>query len=127
MAQQIPVRPCLFEPLVTVIGFLPDRQGQCTVRPALFDLADDRFHPFIRIVRILAALQHKSTKSQFIAIFTAGQDLFFRQPVAIRISVTLTDSTVIAVIFTVIGKFNEPSGKYLIPVVFLPKLHGPGL
>ena len=123
MTQKIPVCSGLSESSVTLHRAFPYGQGHSTLRIFLFYSADDPLHPFVVVIRIFPSLQYKGPESQLIAIFTAGKDFLFCQPVALRIPVAPANTAVIAVIFTVIGKLNKTSGINFIPIIFLPDLH----
>jgi len=76
-------------------------------------------YSYVGTEHILAGLIKEGT-GVAAAILTACHDLILCQTVALCIRITLTDSAVIAVILTIIGIFDQPSGKYLLPVINLP-------
>ena len=123
MAQKIAVCPGLPESPVAFHGSFPDGQGHGTFRILFFHATDDLLHPFVGVIGIFPSLQYKCPESQLITIFAASENFFLRQTVTLRIPVIPADPAVITVIFTVIGKLNEPSGVDLIPIIFLSDLH----
>ena len=75
---------------------------------------------FIRIKGVLPALKDKGPKAKPFPVLTAGQDLLIRQPVAIRVLIAASDPAIIAVIFTIVRKFDQPTQINSIPVHLFP-------
>ena len=80
--------------------------------------------------RILPALEHEGPESQPISVLTAVQDLLPVQTISFGMRILAPYPAVIAVIFAIIGKLDQPSGKDLISVIQLtepdrfPRQHG---
>ena len=55
---------------------------------------------------VLPALQHKSAEAVVVSRLTTGKNLFFVQAITGNITVRLADTTIIAIIFTVVGKLD---------------------
>ena len=122
MPQKIAVCTGFFVGTVAFFGFLPDGKCQGTVRINFFDLTDQSCQLLICIISVFSSLKDKSTESQFIAFFAAGKDIFFCQAVTLGISVAPADSTVIAVIFAVVGKLDQSTYIDLVSIDLLPHL-----
>ena len=125
MAQKIPVRPGFFKQ--SVAFFLLFSYGQRNGTPGKF-LADspyDLCHSLIVEIRIFSTLKDKCTKSQFVSRPAAVQDLFPGQPVPGGVSVASADPAVIAVVFTVIGKFNKSPDKDPFSIDTVSQIRGP--
>ena len=84
----------------------------------LADGADDSADYVIRIIRILATLQHEGTEAEPIAFGTAGKNFLLCKAVAFRKAVAGADTAVVAVVFAVIGEFNQTTDIDLVAVIF---------
>ena len=109
VAEQIPVCAGFIEPPVAFAGSLADRKGDGTVGELIPDLRDDLTEPVICEVSVLAALQDEGAEAQSVSKIAAGEDVLFRQPVALRVGVAPADAAVVAVVFTVVCKFDQPA------------------
>ena len=118
MAQQITVGACIEVCLIAGTAFLADGQRNGAVRMLLADSADDSADFVIRIIRILATLQHEGAEAKSIAFGATGQDFFLCQTVACREAVAGADTAVVAVVFAVIGEFNQTTDIDLVAVIF---------
>ena len=125
MTQKIPVRPGFFKQ--SVAFFLLLSYGQRNGAPGKFltDSSYDLCHSLIIEIRILSSLKDKGTKSQFIPCPAAVQDLFLGQPVPGGVFVASADPAVIAVVFTVIGKFNKSPDKDPFSIDPVSQIRGP--
>ena len=83
----------------------------------LADSADDSADFVICIIRILTTLQHEGTEAEPIAFSAAGQDFLLRQTVAFRKAVACADTAVVAVVFAVIGEFNQSADIDFVAVI----------
>ena len=83
----------------------------------LADGADYSADFVVCIIRILATLQHEGAEAEPIAFSAAGQDFLLRQTVALRTAVAGADTAVVAVIFTVIGEFNQTADIDLVAII----------
>ena len=106
MAQEVAVGASLEEALVALLGTLSDGEGNGAVGIGAFDGLDDIFQFILGKIAILPALKHKGAKAKAIALAAAFQDFLLGQAVAFGMGVAPADAAVIAVIFTVICKFN---------------------
>ena len=120
MTKQVTIRSGFPEPFITLIRLLTNRQRQRTFRICFLDFFNNLYHPVICIISIFPALKNKRPESKLIAILTTCHNLFFCQTVALCIRITFADSAVITVILTIVGIFDQSSGKYLFPVMNLP-------
>ena len=114
--QQITVRARIEKGLITCFLLLSDGKCHRAIRITLFDGYYKIADALIRKITILAALQHKSPKSQFISVVATGKNFLLRQPVAICLRITPADSAVQAVILTIICNLNQPTDKHLLAV-----------
>ena len=117
VAEQITVRAGLTEPPVAFAGALADRKGDGAVGKLMSDLRDDLTEPVICEIPVLSALQDEGTEAQSVSKMAAGQDVLFRQPVALRVGVALADAAVVAVVFTVVCKFDQPADVDIVSVM----------
>ena len=122
MTQKITVGSCLLICTITLLGFFSNRKCQCTIRINFFDTADQTDQFFICIISVFSPLENKCPKSQFVSLPAAGKNILFCQTVTLGISVAAADSTVIAVIFTVICKLDQTTYIDFISVYLLPHL-----
>ena len=90
----------------------------------LFNFPHDGNNPFIRKVRIFAALQNNGPKSQLISLVAAGEDLLLAQAVSLRVFIPASDTAIIAVVLTVVRKLDQAAQIYLFPVNFFPNCSG---
>ena len=118
MAQQITFCPGIIIGLITFSCFFSDGKRDRTIRKTPMNLAHNVTHPVIGKVRIFASLQHKSTKSKTIPFFTARKYFLFCQTVSVRIRIISSNPAVIAVVFTIIGKFYQAANVHFVPIVF---------
>ena len=109
MAEQIPVRAGFIEPPVACAGTLADRKGDGAVGELMPDLRDNLTEPVICEIPVLAALQDEGAEAQPISQVAAGEDVLFCQPVALCVCVAFADAAVVAVVFTVVCKFDQPA------------------
>ena len=72
--------------------------------------------PFIPEISILASLQDKGPETKLPALLTAGKNVLLRQAVPVRIRITAADPAVITVVPAVIGKLNQSTDIYIMPV-----------
>lgn len=107
VAEQIAVGSCLPVGSIAFPRFFSHGEGDSAFRELRFDAADDAAKTFIGEVGILTALHDKGAEAQLPALPAAGENFLFGQTVAVGMAVSTANSAVIAVIFTVIGKFNE--------------------
>ena len=68
---------------------------------------------------VFSALQYKSPESKFIPSCTTSQNGLLIQTIAFGTFITSSDATVIAVIFTVIGKLYQTTLKYTFSIYFI--------
>ena len=122
MTQKITVGSCLLICTITLLGFFSDRKCQGTVRITFFDPANQPDQFFIGVISVFSSLEYKGPKSQFVSLPAAGKNILFCQAVALGISVTAADSTIITVIFTVVGKFDQATHINCISVHLLAHL-----
>ena len=120
--QKISVRPGLKEGLVALLRTLSDGKCHSAVRKTGLDGADDADHTFVCKPAILAALEDKCPKTKGISGAAAGKNLFLAKTVAHNPRIALSYSAVIAVIFTIICKFNETADIDVMPVMLVPFL-----
>ena len=78
MAEQIPVCPGVIELFVADIRPLAYGQGDGTVGELRTDPGNNIAEPLIGKPSVLSALKDKGAETQIIALFTAGEDIFFR-------------------------------------------------
>ena len=97
--------------LVLAIGYF--MTGMSLLKPDLI---------FIDVIKVFSSLEYNSPKSQFVSLPAAGKNILFCQAVALGISVTAADSTIITVIFTVVGKFDQATHINCISVHLLAHL-----
>ena len=109
MTEKISVHAGFSVASVRLLRFFSNGKGQGTVRVFCFNLMYNRKKSFICIISVLSSLKNKSPESQFITLLTAEENVFFCQSVSLGIFVAAADTTVITVIFAVIGKFNQSS------------------
>ena len=109
MPQQITIRARLSVKPVGRMLLFADGERDGAVRPGRFDGADNPADAFVGEVRVLAALEHKSTKAERIAGPAARKDLLLRQPVTLCLAVAAPDAAVIAVAAAVICKLDQPA------------------
>ncbi len=81
-------------------------------------------HAIIGIIAILAALQDEGAKAKFIAGSAAGEDVFLGKAIAADIGIALSDSAVIAIIFAIVGKFDQSTDVDVISVIMMPDCTG---
>ena len=117
MAQQITVGACIKVCLVAGTAFFADGQRNGTVGMLLANGADDSADFVVCIICIFAALQHESAKAEPIAFGATGQDFLLRQTVAFREAVAGADTAVVAVVFAVIGEFNQSADIDFVAVI----------
>ena len=65
-------------------------------------------------------MEYKCPEPQFITLITAGKDVLFGEPVALRVCIAFANAAVIAVVLTVIGKFDQPTDIDIVSVVTDP-------
>ena len=117
VAQQITVGACIEVCLIAGTAFFANGQCNGAVRMLLADGADNSADFVICIIRILTTLQHEGTEAEPIAFSAAGQDFLLRQTVAFRKAVACADTAVVAVVFAVIGEFNQTTDIDLVAVI----------
>ncbi|EFY04579.1 hypothetical protein HMPREF9443_01451 [Phascolarctobacterium succinatutens YIT 12067] len=117
VAQQITVGACIEVCLIAGTAFFANGQCNGAVGMLLADGADDGADFVIRIIRILATLQHEGAEAEPIAFGAAGQDFLLRQTVAFREAVAGADTAVVAVVFAVVGEFNQTTDIDLVAVI----------
>ena len=110
--QQVPVGPRVKQRLVRGPAPFPHRKGHGAAGPAGFDFPHQGAEPFVGEVRVLAPLQHKGAEPQPVPGLAAGQNLLLRKAVPLRPPVAPTDAAVQAVVFAVIGKFDQAPGVH---------------
>ena len=71
-------------------------------------------------------MKYKSAKTQSISGTAAVKDVLFREPVAVSMGIAFADSTVQAVVFAVVGKFNQSAYIDVMPVMDVAFLPGEG-
>ena len=69
-------------------------------------------------MQILAALKHKGTKAIFIACLAAFIYLFFSKSISFQITVSCSESAVIAVIFAYVGEFDYTSDINILAIEY---------
>ena len=142
VAQQVPVRSCREVSLIAGPVLLADGERHRAVGIPGLDRANQAGDAPVGEIRVLPALEHKGPKSQLVSGPAALQNLLFCQAVAGSAAVVPADTAVIAVVFTVIGKFDEAPdvdlvsenpmldfpgpGKQIVPVFSLPALQETG-
>ena len=125
VSEQIAVSTGVKEFPVTILLELAYRQRDSAVRVSFLDSAHDRDYRLVSVVRVLAALQHKSAESQFVTGVTARQDLLLTQAVAFGVGIVSSDSTVTAIVFAYICKFDQSAHINVLAVVLLTNRPGP--
>jgi uncharacterized membrane protein YagU involved in acid resistance len=116
VAEEVAVGPRVKEGLVTFAGTLPQGKGYRAVGMGRLEGRHKIAENFIGIVNILPALEHIGPETQHISRIGAVEDFLFGQPVTLNLIVAAAYSAVIAVVFTVIGKFNKAPDINLGPV-----------
>ena len=107
MPQEIAVCTRVKVCLIARARLFADGERDGAVGIALADRGDDGADLVVGIVGILAALQDKGAESERIALAAAGEDVHQLQPVAGGVPVSVPDAAVVAVVFAVVGKFDE--------------------
>lgn len=120
MAQQIPVRPCLFPAFQRIILLFSERQSNRTIWEFRPDRLHHLQHPVVRHRRILTALQNKGAESQLITILTAGKNLLPTQAVPACISIAPSDAAIKTVVFAIIAALNESPHIHRFSVLSFP-------
>ena len=113
VAQQIPVRASVKQPLVGRPAPFSDGERNGAVRKVPPDGRDQGDQPVIRPVSILAALQDEGPEIQRVACLAAGQYLLLRQAIAVRRLVGPTQAAIEAVVAAIACKFNDAPEKDL--------------
>jgi hypothetical protein len=116
VAKEVAIRPCAKEGLITCVGTLPQGKGYRAVRVGGFYGRHKIAENVIGIPEILPALEYIGPETQGIPNIGAAENFLFTQPVALNLIIIPAYPAVIAVVFTVIGKFDEPPNKDLVPV-----------
>ena len=114
--QQIAVGARVKIRLVAVARLFAHRQGDGAIGISGANRRHNGAKAIIGKIRVLAALQHKGAKPQPVSFGTAGENLVIAQPVAGGTAVTAANSAIIAIVFAVIGKFDQPAYIYLVAV-----------
>ncbi len=83
-------------------------------------MPDQTDYFLICIISILSALQHESAESQFISGLAAGENVFFREPVASGMGIALADAAVETIVPAVIGEFDQSADIDVMPVMEVP-------
>ena len=104
--QKETVSPGFIQLLVAFRGAFPDRESDGAVWPAFSHRRNNIRQSFIREPAVFSALKHKGAETKDIALLTAGKDILFCQAVALCVRIALSYTAVVAVIFTVICKFD---------------------
>ena len=73
---------------------------------------------FIVIKIVFTALEYESSESQGVAVFATFENFPVRKSVSLNIFVTALQTAVIAIVFTVVGKFYKSSYKDFTTVIF---------
>lgn len=123
MPQKISVGSGVEESPIAVEGLLSNGKRDGTIRVETFDVCDQADHFLIRIIRILSALQYEGSESQFISGLAAGEDIFFREPIASGAGVAPADSAVETIVFAVVGEFDQSAdidAVSVMAVLFFP-------
>ena len=66
-----------------------------------------------------SALQYEGSEAQFISGLAAGEDIFFREPVASGAGIAPADAAVETVVFAVIGEFDPSADIDVVSVMAL--------
>ena len=120
MPEKITVCPSLMESPVFCFRLFSNRKCQGTIRISFFYLIDQIGKSFLRKISILASLQHKGPEAQIVSLPAAMENILFCKTVPGCIFIASSDTTVIAVIFAVIGEFDQTSDKNPVSVDFFP-------
>ena len=123
MPQQIAVCACLTEQCIAFMTAFSQRKGDSTVGCDLLDAADHGHQTCIGEEAILTALQHKGLKTQLCTCFAAGKHIVFRQAVTLYIGISAADAAVKAVVFAVIGQFDQSTEINLVAELFFLYFH----
>ena len=111
MAEKVAVRS---GPGKTPVAFkrpFPHRERDGAVRKCAVYGGNNLFQPVIRIPSVLSALQDEGAEPQLITGFTAGKNILFCQPVAVRGFIAAADAAVVTVVPAVAGEFDQPPDK----------------
>jgi hypothetical protein len=117
VAQQIPVRTRIVEPLIALSTSLTERECNGTVGISRLYLSDDSAHPLIIEIRVLSALQNERPKAKRIPFVTAREYLVGRQSIALTLSVTAAYSAIATVVFAYITYLDKPTDKHLVAIM----------
>ena len=120
VTENIAVCPCVKKGLIGMMGLLSDREGHGTVRPQVFDLRNQMYHAVICEPAVLTPLEYESAEPQGIAFPAAGEYLLFSETVAVHIAVAFLNAAVIAVVFTVVCKFDQTADIDAVSVMVMP-------
>ena len=71
------------------------------------NLCNNLCHPFCCKPVIFTTLKYKGAEPQFITDVAAGKNLRRRQAVTQNVGIAFPDTAVIAIVVTVVGKFNQ--------------------
>ena len=88
------------------------------------DAADNITDILGAVGQVFTALEHKGSEIQLISDVSAFENLFTGQMVALGLRIAFPYSAVIAVVFAVAGKFNDPPQVNFISVVLFPDFPG---
>ena len=120
VAQKIPVGSCVKKSLIACLFPFSDRKCDRAVRKAAADFPDEVYQPVFCVGDIFTALEDKSAQAEFIAFLTAGKYRVFVKTVSAGIPVASADAAVEAVVFAVIGKFDQSPYIDVLSIVKFP-------
>ena len=80
------------------------------------NLCNNLCHPFCCKPVIFTTLKYKGAKPQFITDVAAGKNLRRRQAVTQNVWIAFPDTTVIAIVVSVVGKLNQSADANIMAI-----------
>lgn len=116
--QKITVGTGFFEKRIAFAASFAQRQCDGTVRIPVFDPLNQTAEYSVCIIAVLSTLQYKGAKTKVISFKTAGQDFFFREPIAAAGVMIPADAAVETVIPANVADLDQPPHKHMVSVDF---------
>ena len=120
VSQQIAFGSGIKELLIALLLALAYRKRDGAVRMPFLYGADYRYDEFVRVIRVLTALQYKGAETELVAHVAARKDQIFAEAIALGIRVATSDAAVIAIVFAIISEFYQAAEVNLLTVVLFP-------
>ena len=124
MAQEITVCASIKECLITVFFPLSNGKSDRTLWKMFSDSSDNVDNPLFCKISIFSTLQDKCAKSQIIAFLAAAKNGILVQTIPVCCCITFSNTTIEAVVSTIICKLYQTTDINVMPIVFVALFSG---